>query len=299
MIILVAGFKGYIGKYLCESFRRKNIEALGIFRDKGKFKVIWLESGEQLATGTFVQISQTLTSQSIKVHSIVNLAADTSKDSSYEAVQKLCEANVTFNALLARLAVDLNVTRFIYTSTYSVSMDGQSYSPQTLYAATKYAGGNLLNYFARFKKLNIVKLYFYDIYGPLHHKNRLLPILIEALITGQSVRLSPGEQETSPLFVYDACDAILHSLFQLQEENLCDYSVMGPEKFQVKEIPNIVSKALGISWKVNQLLADKDYRSNEIMSLAPLYPNIPDWKPRYTLEAGLSEMSKHYNLKRG
>ncbi len=294
MNLLIAGHKGYIGKRLCELLNQKNIKVLGISRNSSTFRVVWDHTKEVIVEGEFFEISEALSSLNLKIDGLVNLAAETSKGHDMGSILRLCESNIALNALLASLALDLEIPKLIYTSTYSISVDGKTFTPQTLYAATKFAGGCLLEYYGIQQNLSITRLYLYDIYGPNHHNNKLIQQLFDALISGESISLSPGEQEISLLYVDDACDAIIHSLDLSIQGSPRDYMVMSQEILQVKDIPKLVAWALGVQWSIGQLTFDKPYRPYEIMTVKPMFTVLPGWSPRFDVHLGLREIATNY-----
>lgn len=294
MNLLIAGHRGYIGKRLCELLNQKHIKVLGISRNSKHFRLVWDNTKEVIVEGKFFEISEALSSLNIKIDGLINLAAETSKSQNISSILDLCDSNITLNALLASLALELKIPKFIYTSTYSISVDGKKFKPQTLYAATKFAGGCLLEYYGIQDEMSITRLYLYDIYGPNHHNNKLIQLLFDALNSGNSIALSPGEQEISLLYVDDACDAIMYSLDLPVQGSPRDYMVMSQEILKVKEIPEMVARALGVKWSIGQLTFNQPYRLNEIMNVKPIFPVLPGWSPSFDLNLGLLEMAKNY-----
>lgn len=287
MNILIAGSSGYVGKRLAAIMLQKNFTVFGIERKKSFFKIVNKQNEKEILEGNLVDIYNGLFELKLEWLGIVNLAGNTNKSKDLEHIPGICEANITFNARLASLATMLKTKRYVYTSTYSVSVDGVSYSPQTFYAATKYASENILEFFAFEEGLDVVVLQLYDIYGPSHHKTRLIPSLIDALKNGKSIKISKGDQEFAPLFVDDACDSIIHAIQGEFAKNFNQFSVRGSETFQVRDLPRKVALACNQRWMSNQIAFTKAHRSNEIMKVAPLYEPLPRWRPKYTLDQGL------------
>ena len=290
MLVLIAGFNGYIAKRLYKYMKSQKIDIIGLSRQENLFQLTGKPFDEDRFLGKFEDIPIKIESMGLKVDYVVNLAAETTKESDFLSIRNLCDSNITFNALLGKLAIDIGVEKFVYVSTYSISTNGKSYSPQTFYAATKYAGGKLLDYFAIDKKLKVVRLHFYDIYGPGHHTDKLITKLFDSLLNGQFLSLSQGEQEMAPLFIDDACEAILRTFSLNDNEYLHDYSIKGPEILKVKQIPTVMEFAFERKWRSNQLKFDKPYRSNEIMIVAPIFSALPNWAAKYTLVDGIRTM---------
>lgn len=295
MNILVAGSTGYVGRRLLflmleSDYRVYSLERLGDF-----YRLLDKRAKEEIARGTLIEIEKQILSLNLVWDGVINLAGNTSKSASLESTKLLCDANVTFNACLASIASKIGAKRFVYVSTYSVSMDGKCYSPQTLYAATKFASEKILDYFGEQESgLEIVILHLYDIYGPNHHKNRLVSALVEATMSGNSMVISKGNQEFSPLYVDDACFGILHALRYGFMRRTNRFTLRGSEIFKVKDLPLMVSSALNVRLKDNQILLRSDYRKNEIMTISPLYPPLPKWIPKYTFNQGVIACAQEY-----
>ena len=237
--------------------------------------------------GSLIEVHEHLLKLRIVWQSLINLAGNTNKKSHFSEIPLICEANVTFNTCLAKLAIDLQVQRYIFVSTYSTSMDGKSFSPQTLYAATKYASENILEYFRINEGLKLGIIQLYDIYGPNHHPDRLISSLLKKIVTGEKIRLSEGMQEIAPLYIEDACDGILKAAKKISSESIFRFSLLGSEIFKVRDLPNLVSEALQMSWLPNQVEFTREYREREIMKVNPWYPPLVDWNPVYKFQDGI------------
>jgi nucleoside-diphosphate-sugar epimerase len=288
MRLIIAGHKGYIGSHLTSSILNSNHEAFGLGRNENLYFVENIATRAQIFQGSFDQISSFLQSRKEVFDCFINLAAETTKNSSFKDIEMLCNSNLIFNSLFAKLAVELNVPRYCFTSTYSVSLDGKSYNPQTFYAATKFASEKLLDYFSNSHGLKVVKLHLYDIYGPHHDKGKIVSLLVKALMNEEPLELSKGTQEFCPLFIVDACNAIYRAINLEFEETFREFSVMGPEVFTIKELAYEVSEAWGRTWGVNQLSFTPRLRFNEIMKALPIYKPLPGWFPEYDLKKGIA-----------
>lgn len=290
MNVLIAGASGYVGKRLVSMMKSRGYCVYTIKRQNKLFSVINNNLMTEIASGDFVKIRDNLVKRNFICETVINLAGDTNKGIELEVIPSLCESNITFNASLASLSAQIKANRYISISTYSISMNGSNYDPQTLYAATKFAGEKVLQFLSVEHGLDTLILQFYDIYGPKHHETKLIPLLLEAALSGKAIEISQGEQEFSPLFVDDACEAIIHAINVPISRKFNEFSVRGPEIFKVKELPALISSELKIIWNDNQLIIGNGYRRNEIMKVAPLYPALPSWLPSFSFSAGLRMM---------
>ena len=292
MNYLIAGSTGYVGKRLSFLMIKHGYQVYSIERYNELFRLIDKKACQTIVQGTLINVEEAIVALNLTWGGVINLAGNTSKSANLEISKQLCDANITFNACLACIARKIGAERYLYLSTYSVSMDGKSYSPQTLYAATKFASENILEYFGEQENLKIVILHLYDIYGPNHHRAKLVSALIEATMNGKSMEISKGEQEFSPLFVDDACSGIMHALNYRFINRVNRFTLRGKEIFKVKDLPDIISSALNVKLRGNQILLRNDYRKNEIMVISSLYPPLPNWVPKYTFREGVVAITK-------
>jgi UDP-glucose 4-epimerase len=223
---------------------------------------------------------------------VVHLAASLRKDIEFSSVSALAAANVILPLHLASAANASGANKYINISTFSSSVDGRTYSPQTLYAATKKACEDLLTYYHQSEALKVCTLCFYDVYGPKQPHDRFLNSLIKAVIQGQPFSMSPGKQEICFLHVEDAIESIVYALetpscFENPAENI--YSVFGPSVYQLGELPQAIAKLL--SKPDVTLVHDKPYRKNEIMKFSPRHPLLPGWKPNVSFDDAIKAIA--------
>jgi UDP-glucuronate 4-epimerase len=292
--ILIAGAKGYVGKNLANLLNKnEEIRSIGLSRDGFTYTLDLYGSGggsDKVWCGKLSDIDKPL--KDLNVNVIVNLVADTTKNPNREDISKLIDSNCTFAILLAEVATQLNVERYVYVSTYSTHMDTAEFSPQTLYAATKKATEDLLTFYAQSKSLPITILKPYDIYGPFQPHKRLIPTLVKSVLSNADIELLGGEQEVCPIFIDDVLSGIEHVIWRRQLEQIDFVSLPGSQIFKVKDLPKIISEYLGKQWAPNKVKISKIYRENEIMKVNQAYKTLPDWAPRVNLELGVKKMQK-------
>jgi nucleoside-diphosphate-sugar epimerase len=292
--ILIAGAKGYVGKNLAHLLNKnEEIRSIGLYRDGFTYTLDLYGPGggsDKVWCGKLSDIDKPLRDLNIDV--IVNLVADTTKNPNREDISKLIDSNCTFAILLAEVATQLNVERYVYVSTYSTHMDSAEFSPQTLYAATKKATEDLLTFYAQSKSLPITILKPYDIYGPFQPHKRLIPTLVKSVLSNSDIELLGGEQEVCPIFIDDVLSGIEHVIWRRQLEQIDFVSLPGSQIFKVKDLPKIISEYLGKQWAPNKVKISKNYRENEIMKVNQAYKTLPDWAPRVNLELGVKKMQK-------
>jgi nucleoside-diphosphate-sugar epimerase len=287
MRVAISGGTGYIGEILAERLTKQG----------NKVAILTKKGGKSARDGfDFCEYDGQVDSlakffKNWHPDAIVHLAADVNKVVSLDTIDSLVNANIVLAAHIAEAAKFADVKKIINISTYSTSVDGETYYPQTFYAATKKAAEDIFEYYRQSVEIDIRTLCFYDIYGPNQPHVRFIPSLMNAIRSGVQFSMTQGEQEICLLYVEDAVSAIIFELTRsvpLNRKIATIYSVYGDEVFKLKDLPRLISGLMGV--ECPQILNDKPYRFNEIMKFHPLYERLPAWKPKFSLAKGIKKI---------
>jgi nucleoside-diphosphate-sugar epimerase len=298
MPFFIAGITGYVGGALRHALVADGRRVYGCGRPSptGIVEIRDFSNSEQLV-GSFELMDLGEIFHELEITQVINLAASVRKDDSGPALQELLKANVEFTSMLAHAATTNECTKLVQISTYSTSVDGKSYTPQTLYAATKKAAEDIAIYFSYVRGLDLKILNFYDIYGPKQPHVRLINALGHALLDSLNIEISEGTQEFSPLYIDDAVNAIIHAM-TLESKTTTSYghwSVHGPEVMLVRDVPNRIANALGLTWGLNQVALTKPVREFEIARFIPRQASLPGWQAVTKFEMGIRETFGGHN----
>jgi nucleoside-diphosphate-sugar epimerase len=290
---LIIGSTGYVGKSLLARLAASGLSPATLDRDKKNRNVLVLR-----ADGSTNSISTDQVGQSIRrlgVSTIVNLFASTSKGHEFKDADELLSSNIVIPTLVASTLENLDI-HFIQMGTYSYRSSNSEFHPQTLYSATKFATEHLLNFYAsRFENLRISNVHCYDIYGPNHHKAKLIPMIVEGLLQGQPTFLSFGEQKLAPIHILDVVRALETLIsFGPQPEKIHCYDLYGPEVLSLRELAERVANVVGSD--PDLLVFNRPYRWREIMDFSPCHKLPPGYSPEITLEDGISSVSGRFPL---
>ena len=80
--------------------------------------------------------------------------------------------------------------------------------PTSLYAATKQAFSTIGSYYRAERALDVREVVFYDTYGPGDTRDKLVPLLVRAALSGEEVRLGAAEQPINLTYLDDVADAL-------------------------------------------------------------------------------------------
>lgn len=216
-----------------------------------------------------------------------------------EQASALVDANVTFPVLLAEAMEHTGIRRMVNTGTAWQHFDtgaagAAGYNPVNLYAATKQAAQDLLRYYHNAHSFSIVTLELFDTYGRGDPRRKLVQLLVDAALSGESLAMSPGEQLIDLTHVDDVADAFLIAGLRVLEAAapIDERYLLAGERLKVHELVNLVASTLGQPLDVR--LGARPYRAREVME--PVAPRasdrLPGWQRIRELRSELSEMAR-------
>lgn len=278
------GHTGYVGRNLLRWFREKDVPTAGLSRAslspeeaEGCSRQFGIQDLEGAALPRFLRDA---------VNSIVILSADTRKSISSAAAPSMIAANVGLPAQVSIMAAEAGVSRVVFASTYSIQVGKEAFSPQSLYAASKKAAEDILEYVAMTSLTAVTALRLYDIYGPHQPHDRLIPYLVQQTRNNATISMTQGLQEVSPIFVDDVCDVLSFSLSDAEgDSGFRVRSAYGPECVQVRDLPLLLAEAVGSP--APRVVHDKPSRAREALYFQPSHPLPRGWAPSVRIKAGL------------
>lgn len=140
---------------------------------------------------------------------IFHLGALYEKGIDYRSVENMIDSNITTTSVFLSLLSEYSrETSFIGTSTFSALDSDGNYSPQTFYAATRYASELLMEAFP----VDTAVLRLSDTYGPNDSRPKLQNIIRNKIILGEDFKMnSQGSQQICLTHVNDVVDAFIHA----------------------------------------------------------------------------------------
>jgi nucleoside-diphosphate-sugar epimerase len=202
-------------------------------------------------------------------------------------ITPLIEANLLLGTQLAEALVRHDCRLLVNTGTAWQHFQDRPYDPVNLYAATKQALQDILEYFVQAKQLRVITLKLYDTYGPEDDRPKILRLLQDAAATGKELALSPGEQRLNMVYIDDVSAAFLQATDRLMSGRCGgqeSYAVAAAETVSLRELVGLVQEVLGrpiaARWGI------RPYRAREVM-VPWKGPTLPDWSCRISLQEGL------------
>jgi len=206
-------------------------------------------------------------------------------------VEALIRSNILLGTQLLEAMQANGAYRFVHAGTSWQHFEDRPYSPVCLYAATKQAFEDIVQYYTEATPLKAIALKLFDTYGPGDRRPKLLPALIELSKRGAELPMSPGEQAVDLVHVEDAVNAFLIAAERLEDgrtERYEKYAVSSQKPVRLRELVDRIGQLQGMELDVRW--GGLPYRPREVMVPWTTGKRLPGWEPRVKLEDGLKEI---------
>lgn len=287
--VLITGITGYAGSHLARDLLPSH-DVYGLVREPlhGSYIADFQEQVHLLTVdGSYAGMEAAI--REAQPDLVYHLAAYYTGAHGPEVTPELIASNITFGAYLLEAMSACGCPALVYASTVMAHYAGEAYRPLNLYAATKQAFSDLLDYYTDAGLMRAVTLVLSDTYGPDDRRPKVLNLIRSAALNGETIALSDGGQDYDVVHINDVVRA-----FRMAGELLIQRNGRNNEVFQV-----CADKPLTLRQTVEQMLKSNDLpmetaswgqRPNadrEIQKAIRLYPTLPGWSPQVDLETGL------------
>jgi nucleoside-diphosphate-sugar epimerase len=292
MKVLVTGATGFIGSALVKQLAVQGDDVSVLVRGTSDTKALASFLGSDricLYDGSLGSIIAALkTAQPDLVFHVASLFLAQHKP---EDVDRLIASNILFPAQLLEAMNGLALRRLINVGTSWQHYEDKAYSPVNLYAGTKQAFEDLLQFYAEAHNFAVITLGLFDTYGPGDARPKLFSLLRKLARHGNTLKMSPGEQLIDLVYIDDVIDAFLiagRRVTQITDSERYGLSSGNPIALRelVRIYGQIVGKSLEIEW------GGLPYRPRETMVPWKSYRILPGWQPKTLLEQGIAQMER-------
>ncbi len=290
MPILISGATGFIGQALCNLLAQDRANTV-LALTRPTSDASRLDKSIQCVVYDYEIERLIETLRQHEIEGVIHLASLFLAAHQTSDVDRLAEANLHLGMHLAEAATQAKVRWFINTSSFWQHYQNQLYNPSALYAATKQAFETILTFYRETTPLRIVTLEMFDTFGPHDRRPKLFNLLKRAWRSGEALSMSPGQQNMNLVYIEDVVAAygqLIRLLEQSGVELQDKYCVSAPVTHTLRQVVQIFCEVTGCTLEITW--GGRPYRERELMDPRPLYPPVPGWAPRYTLEAGIRKM---------
>ncbi|MDQ7001096.1 MAG: NAD(P)-dependent oxidoreductase [Ghiorsea sp.] len=291
---LVTGATGYVGSNLVKGLIRGGWAVSVITRPDSSMKLLSRVSDKVnvfKVTGSAHCIQDIV--GKAKPDVVFHIASMVVNEHKPDEVASLIGSNITFGTELLEAMVFHGVSRFANTGTYWEHYQNKDYSPVNLYAATKRAFQDLLQYYVEAKGIKTITLKLFDTYGQNDPRPKLLNLLMKIAETGETLAMSLGEQKIDLVHIDDVVSAYLLAAERLLGNKVDRHEIYGIStgkpmsiKDLVNQVEQVTGKKLHIEW------GGRPYRDREMMDIWQGDSNILNQEDTIKIEQGICSLIK-------
>jgi CDP-3, 6-dideoxy-D-glycero-L-glycero-4-hexulose-4-reductase len=291
--IVVTGATGFLGRHVLAELSGTSLRIFAVTRDKSKTQFV-AQSAEvaqvdsHSSTEQLCEFFEAIQGPVVLVH----LATHYSSAHSATDVEKLVDSNISFPL---RLVDALSRTKpgsaVLNISTLFQHFESKTYSPVSLYAATKEAFLKLLDFYAEMKVLRVADLTVGDIYGSDDTRGKLMNLLISNVGSEKTLNLGSGSQNMSLIHVSDAARAIVKVIQdsdQILEGSVWRVQVPPTDNILVRDLITKIERIT--AKKISCTFDESRDRQREIYSPIIGLKQLPGYLPKIDLASGIKSM---------
>lgn len=194
-----------------------------------------------------------------------------------DQVDDLVGSNVLFGAQLFEAMTATGAKHVVNTGSASQHYGTLDYNPVSLYAATKQACGDILRFYHDARGLSAITLKIYDTYGAGDVRRKLVQLIVDAAMTGESLDMSPGHQIVDLTHIDDVVSAFVRAAERLlaADAPLNEEFLVSGERLTIRELVRLVGQTLG--QEPNVCFGARAYRHREVMVPVSARTQLPNW----------------------
>jgi len=181
--ILITGGTGFVGNNLLDYFLKKKYLIFTVLRKSKKnikftkkYKIN--ENFKSIIFSDIYDLKKKL--KNCEIDYVVHAATHYVKRHKSSDINKIIESNILFPTVITDLLCNKKIKKFINFGTVWQHYNNKKYYAYNLYAASKQAFNNILNYYKnQFSKTKFYNLLISDTFGKNDKRKKLIPIILK------------------------------------------------------------------------------------------------------------------------
>lgn len=283
---LISGANGFLGLNLLRALDVENNVIYVIVRNKKKYDFYYPKKAKIKYLDGQSKWEEKIKNTRIKY--FIHTAAYNNTNPDIDEIKNIIDSNVMLGIKMLEAAKNnkYRTPIFIHCLSYwQFSSPKTGYSPNSIYAASKQAFLDFVEYYRQSGHVKASGLVLYDIYGKCDKRIKFLNIIkdrLKIILKGghvDDINLTRGEQEIEFLHVDDVIKGIFTALKLLDDNKLSNsyYCLKGTETYTLKEqveqlIKNMNIKDSGLIW------GGREYNNTDVLEIIK-NPKLPNWRP--------------------
>jgi polyisoprenyl-phosphate glycosyltransferase len=219
--IVVLGAGGFVGANLLRRLLKHREDVFGVVRSLPTWRLDGIDRRHILEADLIDLAAARNLVTNVRPRTIFNCVAygAYSFETDFDLIYR-----TNFSALvqLVELLAETDFTAFIHagsSSEYGTKgagpLEEESLQPNSHYSVSKAAASNYIAYAGKIRRLPIVNLRLYSVYGPLEDTSRLIPNLVAKGLNGSFPPLVDPNTSRDFIYIDDVCDAFVQAAARL------------------------------------------------------------------------------------
>ena len=215
----------------------------------------------------------------IKVDYVIHCATHYVKKHNFDDISKLSESNILFGNIILENINYMNVKKFINFSSVWENYNGIKDNYFNLYSVYKRGFSNLLEYYQKkLPKVKFYNLFISDTFGELDKRPKIINILKKNYKDNKVTNIVSSKLYMNLLNIKD----IVKAIGVILRKNIIpgDYNLINNKNFSIntiiKNFNNRNKKKIKIKWLTNELIRERIYKKNKLVSWSPINSEIND-----------------------
>jgi nucleoside-diphosphate-sugar epimerase len=290
--VLVTGATGYLGSNVVGALveRAENVHVL--VRSASGVKEVgkrWGKVGVHVYDGSVGSVDHAVVES--KATFVVHLASLFLATHSPGQIGPLLESNILLGTQVLEASANNGVYGIVNTGTSWQHYGGEEYDPVCLYAATKQAFEDIVEFYVRASGLKCLTIKLFDTYGPNDTRRKIINVLMSSLFSAEAIQLTEGRQVLDLLYVDDVVNAYICAVERLRSHGVVGherYAIGAKRRYSLREVVAVIERATGR--KLRAEWGKRPYREREVMSPWEPAEYLPGWEPKVSLEDGVRKV---------
>ena len=286
--VLVTGITGYIGSRLARALL-PDCRVYGLARQPLNDTYLTPELRERLILlpydGSGGSVTAALEASCPDV--VYHLAACYTTVHDMQTIPQLLDSNLALGTYLLEAMSAVRCRRLVYTTTVTAHRTGAEYQPLTLYAATKQAFSDLVEFYTSTGLVNAAALALSDTYGPGDRRPKVLNLIRQAVLDNTPLDLTSGRQIFDAIYIDDVVHGLIQTAAALERTDAAHlfFQLFDADPRSLRDTVDLMLRVNGLTFQANWGgRPDPEYLTETPIRI---YPAPSGWKPQVLLEDGL------------
>lgn len=252
--------------------------------------------------------------ESSKPDLVYHLATFFTKAHGDQELPAMLKANIELGCNLIEAMSQYGVRHLVYTTSVTEFAPDGSYHPATVYAAMKRAFLDIARFYINEGLLRVGLLALNDTYGPHDKRPKVMNCLKQAVKQHNEMKFnSTGEQVFDLVYIDDVIDSLYllgQHMLQGNGEALQCYQVFAEQPLSLKDTVSVFAAVnhleCNVSWKDSGVKHEgnstllcqsptalkRESNTASASQAARIFPRVPGWQARVTLQDGMQRFFK-------